>query len=182
MLPAGSLAPLLGRYVEWNIIAKMKKDSEQQGASLEELSIFRSQQMDKVTVPIKLRAVAKGLQTGWKDMVHHHDNSWWESYGPGKAAEWVKLWLLLLATANCVAIVAGPINLILAARAGGQEGVSEVVLPIGFGLIQAILNLWLIMDPLRYILAGGAPRPTMRNAEVLVLLLLAVVTFVLIEG
>ena len=94
----------------------------------------------------------------------------------------MKLWLMLLATANVVAIIAAPIVLVMAARAGGQEGVSEVVLPVGFGLIQAILNLWLILDPLRYILAGGAPRPTMRNAEVLVLVLLAVVTFVLIEG
>ena len=129
---------LVGRYVEWNIIAKMKKDSEQQGASLEELSIFRSQQMDKVGVPIKMRAVVKGLLTGYNDIMRYHDNSWWESYGGGKAAQWVKVWLVLLTATNCVAIIAGPIVIGLAYQTGGQLGVAEVALPVGFGLIQAL--------------------------------------------
>ena len=46
----------------------MKKDSEHHGSELSEMSIFRSQQMDKVTVPIKLRAIMKGVSTGWLDV------------------------------------------------------------------------------------------------------------------
>ena len=62
----------------------MKKDSEAQGSALDEMSIFRSQQMDKVTVPIKLRALMKGFSTGYKDVVGKRDNSFWESLGAGQ--------------------------------------------------------------------------------------------------
>lgn len=169
------------KFVEWSIIGKMKKDADRMGAELAESSIFRSQQMDKVTVPIKMRAVLKGLLTGYADVVRFHDNSWWESYGGGKAAQWVKVWLVLLTVANGAAIIAGPIVLGLAYQATGNVGVTEVALPVGFGLIQAILNIWMIWDPLLFILKGGVPRLTMRKAELVVLLLLAIVTFVLIE-
>ena len=39
----------------------------------------------------------------------------------------------------------------------------------------------MIWDPLCFILKGGAPRLTMRKAELVVLLILAIVTFVLLE-
>jgi hypothetical protein len=114
-------------------------------------------------------------------VVRYHDNSWWESYGGGKAAQWVKVWLVLLTVANVAAIIAGPIVIGIAYMNDGTTGVKEVALPVGFGLIQAILNTWMIWDPLRFILKGGVPRLTMRKAELVVLLLLAIVTFVLIE-
>ena len=64
----------------------MKKDSEVQGSELDEMSIFRSQQMDKVTVPIKIRAIYKGFITGYADISLKHDNSWWESFGGARAS------------------------------------------------------------------------------------------------
>ena len=36
------------QVVEFSIVKKMKKDSEHHGSELSEMSIFRSQQMDKV--------------------------------------------------------------------------------------------------------------------------------------
>ena len=53
---AGSLAL---RIIEWLIVLKVKKESERNGTQLKEYSIFRSQQMNEVTVPLKLRAVCK---------------------------------------------------------------------------------------------------------------------------
>ena len=40
-----------------------------------------TQKMDKVAVPIKLRAIMKGFTTGWNDRYYAHDNSWWISFG-----------------------------------------------------------------------------------------------------
>merc|ERR1712118_50956 len=102
------MGSLLLKFVEFNIIVKIKKDSEMQGAGLDETSIFRSQQMDKVTVPIKMRAVVKGLQTGWQDIVHKHDNSWWESFGAAKAQQWVQIWLLAVNFMMILSLIVGP--------------------------------------------------------------------------
>ena len=64
-------------------------------AQLKEYSIFRSQQMNEVTVPIKLRAVVLGFISGYKDCFLHHDNSIWTSFGVAEAVVWVQAWLLL---------------------------------------------------------------------------------------
>ena len=64
-----------------------------QGASqLDEHSIAMTQKMDKVTVPIKIRAVMKGIVTGWADL-YKEDNSWWVSFGQSGALTWVRIWL-----------------------------------------------------------------------------------------
>ena len=41
----------------------------------------------QVTVPIKIRAIYKGLLTGYADISLKHDNSWWESFGGSKTAQ-----------------------------------------------------------------------------------------------
>merc|ERR1712072_652546 len=88
---AGSLAL---RVVEWMIVLKTKKESLRNGTQLREYSIFRSQQMNEVTVPIKLRAVFKGLSTGWDDVVGKKDHSFWVSFGgQPQAVQWVQVWL-----------------------------------------------------------------------------------------
>ena len=69
----------------------------------------------QVTVPIKLRAIYAGISTGWLDVRHKHDNSWWESFGAAQAAQWVQMWLLGLFFAMVAALIAGPIHLIIGA-------------------------------------------------------------------
>lgn len=36
---------------------------------------------EQVAVPIKVRAILKGLTTGYNDRYYDHDNSWWVSFG-----------------------------------------------------------------------------------------------------
>ena len=157
----------------------MQKDSRAQGSELVEMSIFRSQQMDKVTVPIKLRAVFKGLSSGWKDVVRRHDNSFWESFGGGGAAQWVRIWLLSVSVAMASCLIVGPAQLITVSLRGGA--LSEVALPVGLGMAQAATTLWLLWDPLRFTLKGHVPRPSLRYVEAAMLIVVAFVTILLIE-
>jgi len=178
---AAIIGSLILKFVEFMIVMKMKKDSEMQGAGLDEASIFRSQQMDKVTVPIKMRAVVKGLQTGWLDMYHKHDNSFWESFGAAKAQQWVQIWLLAINAAMWGSLIAGPTHL-LVAWLGGENNVVDVALPVCFGMVQAILNIWITYDPLMYILKGNAPKLSLRWMEVAVLVGMALVTYAVINS
>ena len=177
---AAIVGSLLLKSVEFLIVSKMKKDSEAQGSTLDEISIFRSQQMDKVTVPIKIRALMKGLQTGYKDVVGKRDNSFWESLGAGQAATSVQLWLLLVAGAMLAAIVAGIWKLVRVYIYG--PNVLEVALPVGFGMVQSVITLWVIYDPLMFVLRGNAPRVSLRHIEMVIILILALITFSLLNS
>jgi hypothetical protein len=182
---AAIVGSLVLKAVEFLIVMKMKKDSEMQGSELEELSILRSQQMDKVTVPIKMRAIIKGLQTGYADLALKHDNSWWESFGAAKAQQWVQLWLLAVSGSMVVALIAGPIQLVLAwtkGTPGFRSDLIDVALPVGFGMVQAAINLWVTYDPLMYILKGNTPRLSLRYLEVSVLVTMAVITFAVLSS
>jgi len=164
------------KIVEFSIISKMKKDSEVQGSELDEMSIFRSQQMDKVTVPIKIRAIYKGFLTGYRDMVQKHDNSWWESFGGSKTAQWVKIWLMSINFAMVVSILASIYWLITAALGIGTYTLVDVTLPVIFGMVQAVINLWVTYDPLIFILKGNVPRVTLRYVEATVMVAFALLT------
>ena len=170
---------LILRALEFAIVSKMQKDSRAQGSELVEMSIFRSQQMDKVTVPIKLRAVFKGLSSGWKDVVRRHDNSFWESFGGGGAAQWVRIWLLLVCAAMVSCLVVGPAQLVACSLRGGS--LSEVALPVGLGMAQAATTLWMLWDPLRFTLKGNVPQPSLRYVEAAMLIIVAFITILLIE-
>lgn len=177
---AAIFGSLMLKFVEFLIVMKMKKDSEVQGSELDEMSIFRSQQMDKVTVPIKIRAIFKGLQTGWMDLAHKHDNSWWESFGAAKAQQWVQIWLLGIHVIMIVSLIVGPIHIILALV--NAHTIMDVVLPVGFGMVQAVIVLWVTHDPLMFILKGNAPRLSLRYVEVSVLVLMALITSLIIAS
>ena len=125
------------------------------GASLDEISIFRSQQLDIVTVPIKLRAIVKGCSTGWRDRFGYHDNSWWESFGAGHTKSFVQAWLLLVCTLMVLALIVGPIRLFL----GPADTFEARLFPVVFGAAQALVNVWVISDALFYLLKGRADRP-----------------------
>jgi hypothetical protein len=172
-----TVGSLILKYIEFSVVAKMKKDSEVNGSELSEMSIFRSQQMDKVTVPIKLRAISKGISTGWLDVKHKHDNSWWESFGAAQAAQWVQMWLLALAFIMVAALIAGPVHLIAACFT--PEGPDHMYIPVFFGMTIACINLWVIWEPLFYILKGNRPRATLRYVEVVVLMTVTAITLTL---
>ena len=135
------IGSLLLRLVEFQLVGKMKKDSEHQGSQLDETSIFRSQQLDLVTVPIKIRAIMKGFSTGWNDLFQFHDNSWWESFGAGHTKAWVQTWLLSVFAVMVVALIVGPVRLIHAAVTTGF--IQDMVFPILFGMTQVrAARLW----------------------------------------
>lgn len=163
------------------MVAKMKKDSEIQGASLDEISIFRSQQLDLVTVPIKLRALNKGFWTARRDLAEYHDNSWWESFGGGHAKEAVQTWLLFVFSTMCLACVVGLAQ--LGINYFRDTGWQDMLFPVAFGVGQSLINIWVLWAPLVYILQGGkgCPRPTLRyiNLFVLVVILIAVTIYLM---
>ena len=147
-----------------------------QGSELDEMSIFRSQQMDKVTVPIKIRAIYKGFITGYRDMVQKHDNSWWESFGGSKTAQWVKIWLMSIFFFMILSLLIGTYWLLSAAFGSATYTLIDVALPVFFGMAQAVINLWVVYDPLIFILKGNVPRVTLRYVEAVMMVTFAVVT------
>jgi len=153
-----TIGSLILRLTEFAIVGKMKKDAEEQGATLEETSIYRSQQLDLVTVPIKLRAIMKGFQTGMRDIYSYHDNSWWESFGGGHAKSSVQMWLIVVCSVMIISLIVGPIQLIVALVQKTQ--VSAKLFPVLFGMVQAALNLWVLYDPTKYILQNKSDRPS----------------------
>jgi len=174
----GSLALML---IQFFMVAKMKKDSETQGSELDEVSIFRSQQLDLVTVPIKLRALMKGFSTARLDIFHHHDNSWWESFGAGHTKAWVQTWLLFVFSVMSLAVIVGPTRLIIALVK--DVGFQDMVFPVMFGVAQALINMWVLSSPLWYLVKDAKERPKLSlryiNLSVLVIVAVAVVIYML---
>ena len=86
-----AIGSLILKIFEFGAMAKL------QGAShLDEHSIAMTQKMDKVSVPIKIRAILRGFATGYNDRYHGHDNSFWISFGgTPQAVVYVQLWLCL---------------------------------------------------------------------------------------
>jgi len=168
----GSLAL---RAVEFAIVGKMKKDAEEQGASLAETSIYRSQQLDLVTVPIKLRAIVKGIQTGLRDRWQYHDNSWWESFGGGHAKASVQTWLTLVYTMMILSLIVGPVRILVAYFT--NSSVVDKIFPVLFGISQAMINLFVLNDPIRYVMQGQGDRPrfSLRYVNVGVLLVITII-------
>ena len=113
-------------------------------------------------------------------MRHKHDNSWWESFGAAQAAQWVQMWLLGLFFAMVAALIAGPIHLIVGAFS--DEGPSHMYIPVGFGMTIAFINLWVLWEPLFYIMKGNRPKITLRYLEVVVLVVMTVITLSITSG
>lgn len=152
------------------------------GGGLDEESLARTQQMQLVTVPIKLRAIYKGLKTGWNDVVARHDNSWWESFGGSGAVTWVRIWLISIFLSMTVTMAAGILRLIVV---GVTEELSEFtreLLPLLYGCALALINLLTIFEPLRFILKGQSAGVGLRWTEVAVQALLLFGTLLLLIG
>jgi len=178
ILPA-TVGSLFLRIIEFAIVGKMKKDAEQQGATLSESSIYRSQQLDLVTVPIKLRALAAGIRGGIRDIYYYHDNSWWESFGGGHAKSSVQAWLLLVCTMMTLSLIVGPIQLLYPIIM--KEDYTQRVFPVAFGMLQAALNLYVLYDPTMYLLKDKGDRPSfsLRYVNLAIILVITVGAFAL---
>jgi len=147
---------LVLKMVEFSAVSKL-----QDASNLDEASIAMTQKMDKVTLPIKVRAIYKGFITGYADRYHKHDNSWWTSFGTSGALLWVRRWLLLLTSVmSATALIAFIMIIVKATK--GLTVFMEAVLPLAFALLTGLHYVWLCIEPFRFVMKGGtldvAPR------------------------
>ena len=143
---------LILKMFDFLIVGKMQRDS-----MLGEDALTMVQKMDKVLVPIKIRAILKGFTTGWDDVVRKHDNSFWISFGAAAAPKWVRIWLVLfLFTMTFTLLVAfGRCMYILITSWPPENFLSESgALESLFALVSVSSLLWLAYDPARFVLKG----------------------------
>ena len=153
---------LVLRFVEFGAVARL-----QDASHLDEASIAMTQKMDKVTLPIKLRAILKGFTTSYNDRYYKHDNSWWTSFGTAGAIIWVRRWLLLLITVMLATAVGAVVHIIVLAF-GGLPRLIEGSLPLAFSLLTSVHYLWLCYEPFRFVMKGSNVTLPPRFAEVAV--------------
>ena len=75
-----------------------------------------------------------------------------------------------------ISLIAGIYWLLTAALGAGSYTLIDVTLPVFFGMVQAFINLWVIYDPMMFILKGNVPRVTLRYVEAVVMVAFALVT------
>lgn len=113
-----------------------------------------TQKMDKVAVPIKIRAILKGFATGYNDRYHYHDNSWWVSFGASATLMWIRRWLLLLIGTQIVTLIIAVSHLIFVATQG-LGPLLEKALPLLYASLAALQYLWLLSEPFMYLMKGA---------------------------
>ena len=170
------------RVVEWFIVMQAKKESEVASSHLAEYSIFRSQQMNEVTVPIKLRAVVKGLSSGWADCIGKEDNSFWTSFGTSQAVEWVRIWLCVCMLAMLLALGFGIAHIIMALFPYDKDKSNQTIIANAFGMVLAGIQAWMLAEPCLYVMRGRTLKVSMRHTELLVLLAIGVAVMVVTGG
>jgi len=173
------LGSLMLRVIEWAIVLIAKKEAQRVGTHLHEFSIFRSQQMNEVTVPIKLRACVLGFISGYKDVFMHHDNSFWISFGQAEAVVWVQAWLCMCMLAMLGAFIGGIVNLSLFWNTRRHD---EVLAACSFGMVLAAVQVWILFEPTWYVMKGRKLKVSLRHTEVLVLLAIGVFVIVVTQG
>jgi len=122
--------------------------------TLDEHPIGMTQKMDKVGVPIKLRAIMKGFATGWNDRYHFHDNSWWVSFGASQTLMWIRRWLLFLMALNVITLVAAVTHLIIVACLG-LAPLLEKAMPLLYSCLASVQFIWLLSEPFFYLMKGA---------------------------
>ena len=173
------LGSLMLRIIEWAIVLIAKKEAQRVGSHLHEFSIFRSQQMNEVTVPIKLRACVLGFISGFKDVYLHHDNSFWISFGQAEAVVWVQAWLCLCMLAMAGAFIGGIVNLCLFWNTRQHD---VVLAACSFGMVLAAIQVWILFEPTWYVMKGRKLKVSLRHTEVFVLLAIGVFVVVITQG
>ena len=140
-----------------------------------------TQKMDKVAVPIKLRAIMKGFTTGWNDRYYAHDNSWWVSFGASATLLWIRRWLLFLMSAMVLTLVTSVIHLVVAASMG-VPALLEKVMPLMYAALAALNYIWLLVEPFKYLMKGeGILGIAPRWIEVIITILMTAGIFILLE-
>ena len=162
---------ILLKVAEFAAVSKL-----QDASNLDEQSIAMTQKMDKVTLPIKLRAILKGFSTGYNDRYHKHDNSWWTSFGTSGALLWVRRWLLLVCSVMSATALAAVIHAVVLAFQSVSM-LMEAALPLAFAFCISLHYVWLCYEPAKFVLKGSSLELAPRFAEVAVtaLMLLGVV-------
>lgn len=167
------IGSLVLRFVE--ILAVSKLQAATPAARLDEHAIAMTQKMDKVTLPIKLRAIWAGFQTGYADRYLAHDNSWWVSFGSSGALLWVQRWLTLLLVVMSASVIGGVVQFIIVGATDGWNGLQLVLMPLIFGMLSAGVYLWLIYEPFLFVVKGKASwNVAPRWAEMVVLLIMLI--------
>jgi len=167
---------LVLRAVEWLIVLKYKGAARRHGTHLWEYSIFRSQQMNEVTVPIKLRAVLLGLWTGIQDCWFEHDNSFWTSFGVKEAVTWVQLWLCSVMLAMVGAMIGGVVNIVV------HWPDPQTLQACAFGMVLAFIQIWILFQPTMYVMRNRSLKASLRHTEVVVLVLVGISVLLISSG
>jgi len=170
------LGSLVLRTIEWLIVLKTKGESERVGTQLKEYSIFRSQQMNMVTVPIKLRSVFFGFKTGYKDCISKHDNSFWVSFGTAQAVVWVQLWLVSVLLTMTVSVIVAIIHIIM------NFGDPHTLVCCLFGIALAVIQFWMLLEPALYVMKGRTLKVSLRHTEVAVLIAIGLAVLFMSNG
>jgi len=161
------------KLIEFNVISKL-----QSMVGLDENAIGMTSRMDKVAVPIKLRAIIFGLQSGWADIRQKKDNSFWISFGGEATINYVRMWLQVLVMTMALTVVIALIKLIV-------YGITntlyfyKVVMPLSFAMASALNYISSTLEPFRYLVVGNAVTLMPRWAELLVMLAMLVGYWVL---
>jgi len=159
------------RFVEWLLVMRCKRRAQARGASLKELSIYRSQQLNLCTVPVKIRAVLLGLWSGGEDVFGKCDNSWWASFGGlPQAVIWVQLWLCLVMLTMVISIIVAIIHVILTINGDHPSKLQTVLEACAFGIVLALINILILVEPTWFVMRGRKLKVSLRHTEVLVLI------------
>jgi hypothetical protein len=140
---------LILKCLEFGAVAKLQALTH-----LDEHSIGMTQKMDKVAVPIKIRAILKGVVTGWNDRYYYHDNSWWVSFGASATLMWIRRWLILLMSMQIITLIAAITHLIIVA-AQGVGALLEKAMPLLYASLAALHYVWLLSEPFMYLMQGS---------------------------
>lgn len=162
------------KIIEFGVVSRLQSIS-----NLEEYAIANVQRLDKVTYPIKMRAIIKGISTSFNDRYYKHDNSWCTSFGGSAAIAWVRRWLVLLMATGLMTVLAAITNMILQSLEGTLV---TTFIPLGFALIAGLNQILLVWEPLLFVWRGDnvldiAPR----FIELFVMLAVLIAVVVMLE-
>jgi len=170
---------LILRAIEWVLVITYKGQAQRNGTQLREVSIFKSQQLNMATVPVKLRAICLGIHSGLADVWGKHDNSFWISFGgTPQAVVYVQLWLAACMITTVAAIIAGIVRICV------QRDEPTVIMATVFGMVLCMINGWILVQPSFFVWKNRQLKVSLRHTEVVVLAVLgvAVIVTVILSG
>jgi len=169
------IGSIILKLIEMGVVSRLQASS----ASLDEHSIAAVQRLDKVTTPIKIRAIIAGFETAYKDRYYLHDNSWWVSFGTSGAILWVRRWLVFLTSVAIATIVAGTVNIVVHTV---QGTIIQTVVPLGFAIIMGFSQIYTVWEPMMFVWKGDSVlNIAPRFVELAVTITMLVTVFLILE-